>query len=364
MQTDFKQERRWKQAVAFEISTNVLEYWAASPDERKQMRVKVRLPLEREAAADTDMGAGEDEHEDADGDAEADAETDEEANEATQVKSELLDEEPAHAKKLQDPVPEPSKSQSKLLEYRAPVFEQPDSRTLVSLDTFSSEDPSFVDFKDMPEPQTMSELMPDLSMYGPPAPPASEEERLQSRRIDPSSPHYSRLTTVSNLMTDKPILLSTLNPAQKRKWGTDQWEDLSDLYLSDEPAEPRPSETNTAVSRTLSQPPRTNSLETNSDGAPLCRSVLHPRWISHKAPSSLVAKRARGASKSGAALALERLVRSGRQRAQSARRQIYAQLGSHCRHLQRQHLPRQGRSEGRLGHVASLPRQVWTSSST
>lgn len=255
MQTDFKQERRWKQTTAFEISTWILEYHAASPERRKnELCVKTRppnlLPTPREGE-ETGSRSGKAPQ----ATEEEDDEEPDDADEDMQVKSELLDEEGQHHVSTSAQPQQQRKgsnataaanqaaapmSFARLVQNRGPLFDQPDSKTTISLSDLPLDVLLPSSAQERTAPELLAGLLPDLSSYAPPAPPSNDEEMFRARRTDLSSPLHSRLTPVSKFMDDKPILLSTLNPASKRKWATGEWEDLSDLYTAEEPPQPAP----------------------------------------------------------------------------------------------------------------------------
>lgn len=209
MHTDFRQERRWKQAVAFELSTAVLEWHAATPEERKKLCVK------------TAVLAKEDTHHL--------EELQQYGSDSTQCDEQDVQKQLLHAN---EPATENSPlTFPRLVSHRTPLLDQPPSRPVISLSELPLDQQLPLSAKERTAPALLSGLVPDLSVYEPPAPPNSQEEVYRSRRIELCSPLHSRLTPVSALMDSKPLLLSTLNPAQKRKWGTqDEWQDVSNLH--------------------------------------------------------------------------------------------------------------------------------------
>lgn len=255
MQTDFRQERRWKQATAFEISTWILEYHAASPERRKnELCIKTRppnllpTPREGEETGSRPRNAPQ-------ANEEEDDEEPDDTDEDLQVKSELLDEDGQHhASTSAQPLQQQNGNTAivaasqtaaplsfgRVIQNRGPLFEQSESKTTISLSDLPLDALLPSSAKERTAPELLAGLLPDLGSYAPPAPPSNDEEMFRARRTDLSSPSHSRLTPVSRFMDDKPLLLSTLNPASKRKWATGEWEDLSDLYTAEDPPQPGP----------------------------------------------------------------------------------------------------------------------------
>ncbi|KAG8975293.1 chromatin modification- protein VID21, partial [Tulasnella sp. 427] len=87
-------------------------------------------------------------------------------------------------------------------------------------------------------PIQLPDLFPELTMYGPFVS-AAELKGKPDKRIDETN--YGKLTYTSRLFDVKPILISTLQPAKKKK--PSGWEDLAEFYPADDTVpEPRPTE--------------------------------------------------------------------------------------------------------------------------
>lgn len=127
-------------------------------------------------------------------------------------------------------VPRPRRYQHQLMKARAPVFNYDPSTTVFDLSTRTL--PSA--YRTVESADLVNELFQELPLYGPPPEPSSDPR--QNRRIDESSSHHSRITNPSYLLEGKPILVSTLQPARKRK-RSGTWTDLSDV-MGDESLDP------------------------------------------------------------------------------------------------------------------------------
>lgn len=226
----------------------MLDYFAASPKERQKLCIKTRKPDSTSATAPTNEMA------DADADAEAeegveeeqeDGQRSDEMDEDTQVKSQLLEPSGQQSKasaSTTDSGRAPVHPDTAMLDRcRDQIFAVPTSKSVIGLDELvfdkskqGSASSSRAEKTDA-SPQTVS----CWTVYEPPVPPSTDEQKLQIRRVESSSSLYTRLVPVSHFMESKPLLLSSLNPATKRKWGANQWNDVSDLYEADEA--PRPS---------------------------------------------------------------------------------------------------------------------------
>jgi len=259
MAVDFKQENRWKIATAFEIATEVKAFHRAKTLEEKQaFQIRVRPPnfLPRETLAEPNGGVALQEDSDMVGEEILDAPASkmttinghaEEAN--TEITAEIskevaktaiepatttVDPEVALAKTpgtdiiaLPTPASAPlepryKKYQPQLLRARAPLFGLKLNTTVFDLSKAGLPDA----YTDVPTYDITSELFQELMTYGPPAEPSSDSR--QNRRIDESNPNYARITNPSYLLQSKPLLVSTLQPARKRK-ASGAWEDLADI---------------------------------------------------------------------------------------------------------------------------------------
>ena len=122
----------------------------------------------------------------------------------------------------------PSRSQShqrQLVHPRAPVFGLPLTSTTYTLS--DSDLPS--SYRDVSTANIVNELFQDLMCYAPPPEPTDAQSSVLHRRIDEASPSYSQITNASALLESKPLLVSTLHPAKKRKRGDGEWDNLRDV---------------------------------------------------------------------------------------------------------------------------------------
>ncbi|KIO17854.1 hypothetical protein M407DRAFT_32473, partial [Tulasnella calospora MUT 4182] len=92
----------------------------------------------------------------------------------------------------------------------------------------SSDEPGPSGLRGQPAIQ-LPDLFPELTMYGPFVSPA-ELKGKPDKRIDETN--NGKLTYVSRLFDIKPILISTLQPAKKRK--PEGWDDLGEFYPADD----------------------------------------------------------------------------------------------------------------------------------
>lgn len=257
MATDFKQETRWKVASAYELAKAVKTYHKAKTDEeRMALQIKVRpptflsdrpngadglleeedtdmaetiIPNSQEAAADTSLSVH------ANGEAEQPPSVTATATSNAAATSSAEDKKEGEATlktpattdialPTPTPAPEPryKKYQHQLLKARAPLFDMTVDTTVFDLAKAGLPDA----YTDVTTYDLTNELFQELMTYGPPAGP-SNDTRI-NRRIDESNTAYTRITNASHLLQRKPILVSTLQPARKRK-ASGAWDDMTDI---------------------------------------------------------------------------------------------------------------------------------------
>lgn len=275
LQTDFRQEQRWKVATAYLIACAVRDWHKASPDERKQLCVKSFIPTPDAAAASeaeadvnaavtvsrnpssTGMDVDADGSVDAEGDADADADAEGEADDGEAAKT-AADEVPvatdvpaqagpvaaAAAQAVGQTGSRPgtpsrgagaggqtdaTRAQAaaaaahiqNLIALRAPVFELGSDATMVDPRALSQvEDDSIA--------LSLSALFPDLPLYSDfllASDPAME------KRIEDSSAWAGRISHVTKLLESKPLLLSTVQPSKTKT--TQGWDPATAAFLDD-----------------------------------------------------------------------------------------------------------------------------------
>lgn len=256
MATDFKQERRWKVATAYEVVRAVKAYHKAkTEEERSALQISAKPPTflphrteatngaleledvnmsmsvianSQEGAADTSLSVFPNgEAQPTKGADEATAETavpstDDEKKDIDATKTPATD-----VAILPGVAPNPAeprfkKYQHQLLKARAPVFDLSFNTTTFDLSKTGLPEA----YQDVPTYDLTNELFQELMTYGPPAEPSTDSR--QNRRIDESNPNFTRITNPSHLLQRKPVLVSTLQPAKKRK-PSGAWGDLTDV---------------------------------------------------------------------------------------------------------------------------------------
>ena len=262
LQTDYREERKWKIAVAHELAHQAALWHRASPELRAAMCVPRSAGSEHDVSAEY-VEAGEGGEEDAvdgerDGSGEAEARDEPPTMDVDEPPA------PAPAPTPTDPSPEPDLAPpdtdadggdeqmragapdrdatlstrlppALVTAVRAPIFSMDATATSVSpwallhsLDPetaaallqidggsdgelLKSLDPAQLDF---------ASLFPELPQYAPPAPPSADESRAGDRRRDEGATQ-TRLAHVTRLMDTRPVLVSTLRPSLHRVRG--QW---------------------------------------------------------------------------------------------------------------------------------------------
>lgn len=259
--TDFKQENRWKIATAFEISRAVKAYHRAkTEEERRELQIQVGSPNFLSDRTEVTNGVTSEQEEDVEmvtsvisssqeiaGDtslsvpaANGQSEPSNDVNEAKSKEAappaqageeQKKDGDIAKTPAITDAValvtapptePRLKKYQHQLLKARAPLFDLALNTTVFDLSKAGLPDA----YNDVATYDLTHELFQDLMAYGPPAEPSSDSR--QNRRIDESNPNYTRITNASHLLQRKPVLVSTLQPANKRK-ASGAWGDLTDV---------------------------------------------------------------------------------------------------------------------------------------
>ncbi|KAK4054821.1 RNA polymerase II transcription elongation factor SpEAF [Microbotryomycetes sp. JL201] len=282
LQTDFRQERRWKVATAHSLARAVKAWHKADPETRLAMQVKfapprvlsdvevaegesvkdesTSKPMSRQtslAAAAMDVDA--DGSEDADGDiddsrGEADVSVEGAEGETAADSSSSAVAKPTEGSASQPETtsntrpgspstktgaatPAEVQKQStaahvqNLIALRAPVFELGPETTIVDPQALSDvDDPSLS--------ASLSAMFPDLPLYSDfllASDPATE------KRIEDSSAWAGRLTHVTKLLETKPLLVSTIQPGRMRKQAA--WDPSTAHFLEDQrdPADQRDS---------------------------------------------------------------------------------------------------------------------------
>ena len=291
-------------ASAHEVSRAVRAWHAApSPEKKAALQVRVRQPVllpapplssqdsqrdvSMQVVPDSQEGlAGEDASELASArsalsssDAMASSQT------AAPVPQAPADALPASTTRLPSSTPAPAaRSQSlqrQLVHPRAPVFDLPLTSTTYTLS--DADLPS--SYRDVSTANIVNEIFQDLMCYAPPPEPSDARSSVLNRRIDEASPSYSRITDPSGLLESKPLLVSTLHPAKKRKRGDGEWDDLRDVAGDDGRdvlAEMFGPQSGESWQRTLSLP----GYSSMSDGGHCENSVAEHGGIPHKDTSS------------------------------------------------------------------------------
>ncbi|WFD26379.1 RNA polymerase II transcription elongation factor SpEAF [Malassezia nana] len=282
LQTDFREERKWKLAMAYELVHQVAQWHRSTPEERARLCVQrgsrrawameldeaapealASPPMETdepaanveeeapspkaEAEVDADMDTHADKDDDADEPVtntkpapdEMDAEgEDEEPREPTLTMNEA--EAPAESAPLRKGADQQVTLADKLplalmTAIRAPIFGLDTTATSVSpWALLQNLDPQMssaltqldgtLDAKDL----DFGRLFPELPQYAPPNA-TSDEGAAPKRRDEGAGASSSRLVHVSRLLDAKPALVSTLDPANHRANG--QWHSVSDHTL-------------------------------------------------------------------------------------------------------------------------------------
>lgn len=140
-----------------------------------------------------------------------------------ELKARIADPVPKAREELEQTTSQPPLVQ--LLPFRQAVFNLPYDQTFVDLQDLAGPSPPPHPDLDISSSQVLNILFPDLPIpYSEPTlPPDGKTER----RIDESSPHWSKISHVTGLMESKPLLVKTLQPAGKMR--DSNWEDLSKL---------------------------------------------------------------------------------------------------------------------------------------
>lgn len=268
MQTDFREERKWKLAMAYEFAHQIAQWHRSSPEERASLCVSRRRvePMqweepepapgsepepapeaESEAESDPkarvqDDPADEPRDEKPSNEPDIDVDADAEGEDDSQAMPRLTyTEPPAKADEPAQPMRSDANKETTLSDklplalvtaIRAPIFSLDTTATTVSpwsllehLDPQTSaalmrmDDAPSID----PEQLDFDKLFPELPPYAPPN--ASDDPASQKRR-DESQAQSTRLVHVSRLLDAKPILVSTLDPARYRENG--HWVDTSE----------------------------------------------------------------------------------------------------------------------------------------
>lgn len=281
LQTDFREERKWKLAMAYELVHQVVQWHRSTPEERARLCVQrgsrrawameldepapealESLPMETDEPAaeveeapspkaDAEVDADTDAHADKDDDTdepvtdtkpapdEMDAEgEDEEPREPTLTMNEA--ETPVESAPLRKGADQQVTLADKLplalmTAIRAPIFGLDTTATSVSpWALLQNLDPQMssaltqldgtLDAKDL----DFGRLFPELPQYAPPNA-TSDEGAAPKRRDEGAGASSSRLVHVSRLLDAKPALVSTLDPANHRANG--QWQSVSDHTL-------------------------------------------------------------------------------------------------------------------------------------
>ena len=278
MQTDFREERKWKLAMAYEFAHQIAQWHRSSPEERASLCVSRRriepmqweepepapeserepelepeLELEPESEADPDPKArvkddtadepkDEKPRDEPDIDVDADAEGEEDSQTMPRL---TYTEPPAKADEPVPPMRSDANKETTLSDklplalvtaIRAPIFSLDTTATTVSpwsmlehLDPQTSAALMRMDHAPSIDPEQLDfdKLFPELPPYAPPN--ASDDPSTQKRR-DESQAQSTRLVHVSRLLDAKPILVSTLDPARYREIGhvvdTSEWAEL------------------------------------------------------------------------------------------------------------------------------------------
>ncbi|KAI5481530.1 chromatin modification-related protein [Pseudohyphozyma bogoriensis] len=259
MQTDFRQERRWKVVTAYQMALSVRDWHRATPEERVELCVRTRppnfLPVSTEeevesSASSAPMSAGPsgskrpsrestsmdvdaDGEDDAEGEADADGEADDasatlggSAQPATPaVKPEATPTTPGTAR-LPPNASDAQRSHANalhiqhLINLRAPVFELGPGATLVDNNTLPSSDD--------PASQPLVNLFPDLPLY---SDFLTGIDPALDRRFDEASGWAGRLNHISHWLDAKPLLVSTIQPGRTKT--KDGWDASAPAFLDD-----------------------------------------------------------------------------------------------------------------------------------
>ncbi|KAM0793146.1 hypothetical protein ACM66B_000622 [Microbotryomycetes sp. NB124-2] len=269
LQTDFRQELRWKLATAHSLARAVKAWHKADPEARMKMQVKVvpplhldesgtgdgesasSKPMSRQASSATGgMDIDADGSEDADGENEAkgdagppgdtaDGEAPADSSLTTTAKATegvasqsgtSTNTRPGTPSTKQGGAATPADSQKQssaahvqnLIALRAPVFALGPETTIVDPQALSDvDDPSLS--------ASLSAMFPDLPLYSDfllASDPSTE------KRIEDSSAWAGRLTHVTKWLETKPLLVSTIQPGRMRKRGT--WDSSTAHFLEDQ----------------------------------------------------------------------------------------------------------------------------------
>lgn len=246
MAIDVKQETRWKIASAYLVAQAVRRWHEASGEQRAALCIKTRphKPLAPRAASPaTTAVVTEDVHMAAEGPA-VDAKGAHEVTKDPQVPIDAATAGTTPA--LESPsIPKPGglvnatgrppvppeiarakKYHQALVLARSPMLDLPPTQTVADLSKLTF--PTVYD--DLSTYDLLHESFQELPGYGPPAPPSADMR--QNKRFDESSPNHSRITSINRIYESKPMLVSTLNPARKRK-RSGGWSYMMDLTADD-----------------------------------------------------------------------------------------------------------------------------------
>lgn len=272
LQTDFREERKWKLAMAYELVHQVAQWHRATPEERAALCVQ--RGARRAWAMELDEAGPEDaphmeldepalDVEAIDEGAEVPVKEEAEEPEQSEADGEGEADEPAASKTDEEPRTEPTLTLTEpempasaplrkeadqqvtladklplalMTAIRAPIFGLDTTATSVSpwallqnLDPQTSHALTQLDGTLDAKDLDFGRLFPELPQYAPPAA-TPEDGTVPKRRDEVAGASMSRLVHVSRLLDAKPALVSTLDPANHRANG--QWLSVSDHTLS------------------------------------------------------------------------------------------------------------------------------------
>ena len=248
LQTDFRQEKRWKMVTAHNLARAVQSWHRASPNERLVLCVKCSppslLPIDFDSEEEavparlatsmtTRLGSkesqpavpgeeGRSSEMDIDAEGEADVEGEEDTEGEVDVEGAsasvsgdvtvkiglegslaVSDEPPSSSSAPKTDSPQPLPDPHSLALLRAPIFELDARATIIDAAALDDNGAEFA--------LSMDLLFPDLPLYSIPTPDAAHD-----KRIEEASAFSGRITNVSKHFDSRPLLVSTLQPSKTR----------------------------------------------------------------------------------------------------------------------------------------------------
>lgn len=236
LQIDFRQERRWKIATAYQLAHKIAEWHQADDTGRKALQVTpprrsppYSVPTDESFAKPSDLANSAEvssTHQTADvpvaspAAPHADCSPDPSSKNSPETfrKGLLLNEAlPPHTN-------EPRKSHLQNKPARIAIFDISPQQTTIELDDTVLKG-SLSEFVGRNiERCALHKIFNDLPLFG-------DMESLSGKRADEASPYHGRITRIAKHLESKPLLVSTLKPA--RNCVGQKWRNLSPLVVED-----------------------------------------------------------------------------------------------------------------------------------